>query len=360
MTNDKDPEIKFLLYGANGYTGQLITKYAKSYGVTPILAGRNAERIKALAEEHDLEYRAFGLDDPAEMDRAMSDVALVLHAAGPFIYTAKPMIKACLRNGVHYLDITGEIAVFELASRYDSRARDRNIVLMPGVGFDVVPTDCVAVYLKQKLPDATMLKLGFGSVGGSVSRGTAMTMIEGLGAGSAERRNGRIVKVPMAQKTMKIEVDGKSYLMMSIPWGDVSTAYHSTGIPNIETYTSVSASALRFARLQKYLGPLLRRKWVKQYFRKKLEKRPPGPSDGRRSRAHSFVYGEATNDKGDRVAVLLRAPEGYTLTAITSVMIARAVLNGEVKSGFQTPAKALGPDFILRVEGTQRTDVSVL
>ena len=161
----------------------------------------------------------------------------------------------------------------------------------------------------------------------------------------------------MAKKTMNLEVDGRQYLMMSIPWGDVSTAYHSTGIPNIETYTAVSRSALRMARLQNYLGPVMRSKWVKKIFRKKVDKRPAGPSDSRRSRAHSFIYGEAINDKGDRVTAILRAPEGYTLTAITSIMIARAVLNGEVMSGFQTPAKALGADFILQIEGTNRTDL---
>ena len=349
--------MQFILYGANGYTGRLITKYSKKYGLTPILAGRNAASIKAMAEEYNLDYRIFGLDDPDEMDRALTDVSLVLHAAGPFIHTAKPMIMACLRNGVHYLDITGEIAVFELAFRYDSRGREKNIVIMPGVGFDVVPTDCMALYLKQKLPDANRLKLGFGSVGGSVSRGTALTMIEGLGAGSAERVDGRIKRVAMAKKTMKLEVDGRPYLMMSIPWGDVSTAYHSTGIPNIETYTAVSSSALRMSRLQNYLGPVMRSRWVKKMFRKKVDKRPPGPSDSRRSRARSFIYGEATNDNGDRVAALLHAPEGYTLTALTSIMITRAVLNGEVTSGFQTPAKALGADFILQVEGTKRTDL---
>ena len=349
--------MQFILYGANGYTGQLITKYSREYGLTPILAGRNEASIKALAEEHDLEYRIFGLDDPEEMDKALTGVSLVLHAAGPFIYTAKPMIRACLRNGVHYLDITGEIAVFELAFRYDSRGRDKNIVIMPGVGFDVVPTDCVAVHLKQKMPDATHLKLAFGSVGGAISRGTAMTMTEGLGAGSAERVNGRIVKVPMAWKTMTVEVDGKLYNTMSIPWGDVSTAYHSTGILNIETYTAVSPSALRFAKLQNWLGPLLRSAWVKRYLKKKINKRAPGPSDSRRQRAFSFIYGEVNNAAGEKAAVLLKTPEGYTLTAITACLITKAVLNGEVNSGFKTPAKALGADFILQVEGTERTDL---
>ena len=349
--------MNFLLYGANGYTGQLITRYAIENGLRPILAGRNEEAVKSLAETHKLEYRIFGLDDGQVIDGALKDIKLVLHAAGPFIHTAWPMMKACLRNGVHYLDITGEIAVFEMAFRFGSKAKAKELVFMPGVGFDVVPTDCMAVYLKQRLPDASRLKLGFGSVGGGISRGTAMTMIEGLGAGSAERKNGKIIRVPMAKKTMKIEVDGKSYPMMSIPWGDVSTAYHSTGIPNIETYTAVSQSTIRFSRLQNYFGGIMRSGWVKRYFRKRVKKRPPGPSDSRRSRAHSFVYGEVTNDHGERAAALLHIPEGYTLTAITSIMITQAVLQGEIESGFQTPAKALGADFILQLEGVKREDM---
>lgn len=357
MTIEKSDNMKILLYGANGYTGQLITRYAMETGLRPILAGRNKEAIRSVAEANDLEYRIFDLDDRDEADRALEGIELVLHAAGPFMYTAKPMIKACLRNGVHYLDITGEIAVFEMAFRFNEKFKEKELVVMPGVGFDVVPTDCMAVYLKQKLPDATRLKLGFGSVGGGISRGTAMTMIEGLGAGSAERANGRIVRVPLAKKTMTIEVAGKAYQMMSIPWGDVSTAYHSTGIPNIETYTAVSASAIRMARLQNYFGRVMRSRLVKQFFRKKIEKRPTGPSDARRDRARSFVYGEATNDNAERAAALFHGPEGYTLTAITSVMIAKAVLSGEVESGFHTPAKALGADFILNVEGTKRVDL---
>jgi short subunit dehydrogenase-like uncharacterized protein len=326
-------------------------------GLTPILAGRNEEAITSLAVANDLEYRIFDLNDRDEIDSALEGIKLVLHAAGPFIHTAWPMIKACLRNEVHYLDITGEIAVFEMAFRFDRRASSKQLVIMPGVGFDVVPTDCMAVYLKQKLPDATRLKLGFGSVGGGISHGTAMTMIEGLGAGSAERIDGRIVKVPLAKKTITVEVAGKTYKMMSIPWGDVSTAYHSTGILNIETYTAVSSSALRMARLQNYFGAVMRSEAVKRFFRKKIEKRPAGPSDARRNRARSFVYGEVTNEKGERATALLHTPEGYTLTAITSTMIVKAVLNGEIESGFQTPAKALGADFILKLEGVKREDL---
>ena len=175
--------MKFLLYGANGYTGQLITRYSKEYGLTPILAGRTESKIKPLADTYNLDYKIFSLDNQSDVDAALSDVKIVLHAAGPFMHTAQPMIEACLRNGVHYLDITGEIGVFEMAHRYDKQAGEKGIVIMPGVGFDVVPTDCMAVYLKNKMPDATHLKLAFGNVGGGWSQGTATTMVEGLGEG---------------------------------------------------------------------------------------------------------------------------------------------------------------------------------
>ncbi len=349
--------MKFLLYGANGYTGQLIIRFAKDYGLTPILAGRSADKIKSLAEEYQLEYKVFGLDNPSEVDAALSNVDVVLHAAGPFMYTAQPMIEACLRTGVHYLDITGEILVFEMANRYGKHAEEKGIVIMPGVGFDVVPTDCMALYLKNKMPDATHLKLAFASVSGGFSKGTATTMIEGLGEGGAIRKDGKIVKVPAGYKKMTIDFWGKPFFMMTIPWGDVSTAFYSTGIPNIETYMAIPPMAFKYFKIQNYLGPLLRSNLVKNFLKNRLNKRPAGPSDYKRKGAYSLIYGEVTNQKGEVIKSKMKVPEGYTLTAITSMMITKAVLEGKVKNGFQTPAKALGADLIMQVKGVERIEV---
>ncbi len=263
--------MRFLLYGANGYTGQLIIRQAKDYGLTPILAGRSEEKIKPLAEEHNLDYKIFSLDNPNEVDAGLSNVEVVLHAAGPFMFTAQPMMEACLRNGVHYLDITGEIMVFEMAHKYGKQAQERGIVIMPGVGFDVVPTDCMALYLKNKMPDATHLKLAFASVGGGLSKGTATTMTEGLGEGGAVRKDGKIVRVPAGYKSMTIDFWGKSYFMMTIPWGDVSTAFYSTGIPNIETYMSIPPTAYKYFKIQNYLGPLLRSNIVKFFLKNRIQ-----------------------------------------------------------------------------------------
>src|SRR6187431_229393 len=184
---------QFLLYGANGYTGQLIARLSATYDLHPILAGRNEEAIQQLAEELQLPYRVVDLNNAGQLQKTLKEVSLVLHAAGPFQLTARPMIEACIATGTHYIDITGEIPVFELAKQFNDAAVRSGIVLMPGVGFDVVPTDCVAMFLKNRLPDATNLQLAFAGLGGSLSHGTATTMVMGLGEGGAVRENGKIV-----------------------------------------------------------------------------------------------------------------------------------------------------------------------
>lgn len=348
--------MQFLLYGATGYTGQLIAEYAASFGLKPILAGRSEAKVKALAESLGLEYRVFDLADTAALDAALKETPVVLHAAGPFMFTAKPMLEACLRTGTHYLDITGEIAVFEMAVRMDKKAREAGIMLLPGAGFDVVPTDCLALHLKNRMPDATHLQLAFAGLGGGVSQGTAATMAENLGEGGAMRKDGKIVKVPMGHKSMIVPFRDKSLFVMSIPWGDVSTAYHSTGIPNIETYMGFSPSAYRWVKLQRYFNWLLRTSFVRNIVKKRIKERPAGPTPEQRARSKSFVWGRVSNAEGKVLEAQLVTPEGYTLTALTSLLIAKKVLNGNAPVGFQTPAKAYGEDLILEVEGAERID----
>ena len=181
----------FLIYGANGYTGELITRYAVERGMTPILAGRNAIAVEALAKKHHLEYRVFSLDEKDRLDSALQEVEVVLHCAGPFSLTSRPMVEACLRNKKHYTDITGEIAVFEAMARLDQKAKDAGIMIMPGVGFDVVPSDCLARHLKDRLPSATNLTLAFYGKGSRISHGTQATMTMNIGNGGAIRRTAK-------------------------------------------------------------------------------------------------------------------------------------------------------------------------
>lgn len=346
----------FLLYGANGYTGKLIAGLSKERGLRPILAGRDQKAIEQLAAEHGLEHRVFALDDSAALDAALREVMVVLHCAGPFSRTSKPMADACLKTKTHYLDITGEATVIETLAARDREAKSAEIMLLPCVGFDVVPSDCLAAHLKRRLPTATHLALAIQGMG-RVSRGTATTMVENINRGGLVRREGKLTGVPAAWKTRQIDFGRGEVLATTIPWGDVATAFYSTGIPNIEVYAAIPKSVRRMMKLTRPFGRLLGTNAVQRFLKKRIKAQPPGPNEEERARGKSFVWGEVKDDSGQRAVSRLRGPEGYTLTALTALAIVERVLNGQFSVGFQTPSKAYGADLIMEIEGVTREDV---
>lgn len=349
----------FLLYGSYGYTGQLIARFAKDYGLSPILAGRNEEKLKAQAAETGFPYRVIDLADSKALEKALSEVSVVLHAAGPFQYTFQTMVEACLKTGTHYIDITGEVQVFEAAARLDEAARESGILIMPGAGFDVVPTDCLALQLKEQLPDATELKLAFAGIGpGGPSQGTAKSALEILGEKGAMRKKGKITRVPMGHDGMLVDFGLKKRFVMSIPWGDLSSAWHSTGIPDITTYMGVKPSVYRMLKWQSLYNWLLRSSWVKNYIRKQINKRPAGPTDEQREHSKTLVWGEVRNAEGEIKRAAIVTPDGYTTTYHSSLLIVKKILNGEAPIGYQTPAGAYGSDLIFEVPGVIHSDIS--
>lgn len=352
----------FMIYGANGYTGRIITQLAAERGMKPLLCGRNEPEIAALAAQYKLPYEIADLNDKASLDDAVLSVDVVLHCAGPFSKTAQPMLESCMRNKTHYLDITGELSVFETIASLTDLIKQSGIMALPGVGFDVVPTDCLAAYLHQKLPTATQLTLAFAGLGGGISHGTASTMLENIEQGGAIRQNGTIKGVPSAFKTRLITFDRKPIQTVTIPWGDVSTAFHSTGIPNIEVYMAVSNMMLRGMERANNMKWLLKRKWFKGFLQKGLDRFLDGPSAQQRQKAKSIVWGEVRDLKGNAATARLIVPEGYTLTALTALTalaVVEKVLKGNAPLGFQTPSKAYGHNFILEIANTSRQDLAV-
>lgn len=340
----------WLLYGANGYTGSLAAERAVERGLKPILAGRNASALARLGTELGLEYRAFGLDDPAKLCKALEGVAVVLHCAGPFVHTSPPMVQSCLTSGTHYLDITGEISVFTALLQQDSQARAAGVMLLPGVGFDVVPSDCLALYLKQQLPSATQLRLAFRTP--FFSGGTLATALEHLEQASLIRRDGRLVPVPPGL-SCTVDFGGGPVRVNPLSWGDLVTAYHSTGIPNLEVYAALGGGLMGLrGLLEKFLRLPGAKPWLQNRIRGL-----GGPDAVRRAPKTSQLWGEVRDEAGQRRAARLQAPEAYTLTALTAVAVVERVLRGEAPPGFQTPATAYGADFILEIPGVQRTDM---
>jgi short subunit dehydrogenase-like uncharacterized protein len=348
---------KFLIYGSYGYTGKLIVEQAVKEGLQPILAGRDENQLRAQAEVSGLEYRAFDLNDSTALNSAVSEVDAVLHCAGPFSLTFQKAIQACLANGKHYVDISGEIEEFEALARMDEEAREAGVMILPGGGFDVVPSDCLSLYLSKKLPGANKLELNIMSVGSGVSRGTARSGIENMHRQGRIRRDGRIVNVPNAWRIKQVDFGRGPKRLVSVGWGDVSMAFYSTNIPNIEVYMAFPRSAINVMYITRLIGPLLYTRPAKELLKGLIGRViPPGPSRERNQKGFSLIIGEVTDGR-QTIRAKLRTPEAYYLTALTSVEIIKRILSGEIKPGFQTPAKAYGEDFIMQFPGVTRENI---
>jgi len=348
----------FLIYGSYGYTGQLIVELAVKEGMRTLLAGRDENKLRAQAEKYNLDYRAFSLNETDKLDAALLEVDAVLHCAGPFVLTFRQMAEACIRTKRHYVDISGEIEGFEVLAKMSDNAKQAGIMLLPGAGFDVVPSDCLAAHLKRRLPTATHLRLFIRGIGGGVSRGTAVSGIENMHRQGRIRKNGKITHVPPAWQVFKQDFGRGPVNTVSIGWGDVSTAYYSTGVPNIETYFAVKPAALQILRITRYIGPLLYTRLVRNILQWIIRMaNPHGPSRQRNETGFSIMVGEM-RDGENLVRTKLRIAEGYWLTALTTIEIMKQLLNGDFKIGFQTPSLAYGTDFIMQFKGTEREDLS--
>ncbi|MCL4410088.1 MAG: saccharopine dehydrogenase NADP-binding domain-containing protein [Gammaproteobacteria bacterium] len=337
--------MQWMIYGANGYTGELIAREAIAHQQQPILAGRNSEKVAALATELGLQARAFELNSVGQVAKQLKDIDLVVHCAGPFELTAEVMMKACIASKTHYLDITGELDVFELAASFQDQAKAAGVVLCPGVGFDVIPTDCVAAQLKQQMPDATHLRLGFDSRS-RMSRGTAKTSVRRIGEGGAIRKNGKITAVPLAYKAEKIDFGGGEKMAMTIPWGDVSTAYYSTGIGNVEVFIPAHPKLVSRMRRMNWFRWLFRTEMMKNWLMKKIDNQPAGPKDEEREKHYTWVWGEVKNAQGETLTMRKQVLNGYTLTAQGAVFMAMHVLATGPAGGFYTPSKLYGPELV--------------
>jgi len=346
MTTDK----KWMIYGANGYTGKLVVAEAISRGLKPVLAGRSTE-VVAIASKHGLEAKVFSLSSIDKVKTQIENFDVIANCAGPFSATAKTMIQACIQSKVHYIDITGEIPIYDYANQQDNEALSAGIVLCPGVGSDVIPTDCLALSLKEKCPDATHLTLAWAIKGSKPSKGTAKTAVEGLVHGGKIRENGIIKKVPLAHKEREIDFGYGLINTVTIPWGDIFTAFHSTGIPNIEFYLARSKKAVKKMRKQRMLVGLFKIKWVVNFVKRRIDKIWNPNNSAQRAKSKSYFWGEAKNKKGDVVVGRFTTSDGYDLTAWGTVEVAQYLLKDHSHKGYYTPGILIGKELMKNMPG---------
>ena len=355
MNKTNNTKATWLIYGANGFTGKLIAEQAKREGLTPVLGGRNTAAIEGLAKALGFKAHVFACTSADAVAKELEGYAAVLHCAGPFAYTSPVMTQACAKAKCHYMDITGEMTVLESLLSQSEFFKEAGIAVMPGVGFDVVPTDCVAAMLKQSLPLADTLTLAFQATG-RMSRGTLSTMIDNLESGSCRRVFGKFQKTALGERTKHIQFLDKEKLCVGIPWGDVASAFYSTAIPNIEVYNASKPAAVQIMRLANHLRPVLGMKPVKNLFQKMVGPSGDGPSAEVRAATFCRVWGEVSEPNGGTKVMRLQTPNGYDLTVNSALAVMKATLAGKVKPGAWTPSQAMGPEFVLTLPGVKRLE----
>jgi short subunit dehydrogenase-like uncharacterized protein len=336
-----------VVYGAYGYTGELVARRAVERGLSPVLAGRDSEPLARLARELGCEWRAFPLSDPEALRRGIAGAAAVLHCAGPFVRTAQPMAEACVEERVHYVDLTGEIPVFEALLALGPGAASAGVMLLPGAGFDIVPTDCLLAHLVRRLPGARSLALLVGGLD-RLSRGTARTVLEHAGAPPRPRS--------AAPATRTFDVGGRRVPAVAVPWADTFTAPRSTGVEDVATYVPGGLGMRAFLRAAPLLAPVLEARLLRDAAVALLTGGERGPSAADRAARGSLVHGEAVDAAGARATSTLRGPNPYALTALAVVEVAERILRGDAKPGWQTPSTAYGPDLVLALPGVTRED----
>ncbi|MFT3768296.1 MAG: saccharopine dehydrogenase NADP-binding domain-containing protein [Minicystis sp.] len=343
----------FLIYGATGYTGRLLARAARERGMRPILGGRNEARLAAIAGALGLEHRAADLGSLAG---SLRDVAVVVNAAGPFVGTFGPVIDACLQGGAHYLDLSGEVISIEGVARRGPEARARGLMLMPSVGFDVVPSDCLALHVSRRLRRPVRLRMGVTGLEVS-SRGSLRTVASGIGQSVQIRRGGALVDIAPGSLQRSFDFGEGTQNAFALSWGDVATAWYTTGIGDIEVYyEAIAPLRLMTAVNQNFawlLGTPAGRRWLDLH----IDMLPEGPTDAQRAFGKGVIVAEAEDASGRVARARVRTPEAYTFTCATTLAIVERVLGGDVEAGFQTPARVYGADFVTRFSGVIREDL---
>ena len=353
----QDRKGQVLIYGAYGFTGAGISKLASEYGITPVLAGRNESKLRPLAESLGYDYVVLSLENNHEnLVKVLKHFEIVLHIAGPYTFTGEPMLDAVVEAGTHYVDLTGENHVIQQQLDRHEEFKAANIMVMPSVGYDVVPTDCLNVYVADQVDNPTNLTMVINgnytaAEGASASRGTMKSGLEVMGRPLLMRQKGEMVEVSALKVIHRVE-DGQEQTLVQIPWADMMTSYVSTGVPTIEVFQ------LQQGELPGWLPRMAQSDFGRRILGWLIDKfAPEGPPPGALETRQTRIVSTATNDAGESASAAMITPEPYLLTFHSTLIVAKRVIDGHWESGFQTVGKVYGPDLVLEVPGVSRMDL---
>lgn len=344
-----------LLYGATGFTANLVIDEMLRQGLHPVLSARNPDALRARAERAGLLYRPAKLDQPGSLKTALDGMQVMLNLAGPYRTTSQRAIEACLETGVHYLDVSGEVDAVAEAARLHPEARARGVMLMPGAGFDVVPSDCLCAHVAKRLRDIQTLRIAVSGLD-LASSGSLRTLAYELGRPTRVCHGGTLRELPPGELTRRFDFGDGLRPCAAVSWADLITAPITTGASNVETYFESTPTVAAFVQYNRQLGWVHRLPWADKWLDLPRPFGTNGPTAEQRALRRATIVVQGEDSAGRSFSSTLSTPEVYSLTAQTATSIAARVLAGDTEPGFQTPARLFGADFILRFSGVTRTD----
>lgn len=330
---------KFMIYGASGYTGGMVAEHAASAGLGLVLAGRpqNLAALETLARRLGAEVRLFSLDDTEAIGSNLEDIAVVLNAAGPFLNTAKLLMSAAIRAGVHYLDFSAELNTYREALDLDAQARAVGVMLLPGSGGSVALLGSLAGHAVARVENPQKISIAL-QVAGTMSKGSVTSAGQTIVTETFHFVDGELVeRSPEEVRNFDFGKGPQSAFPVTLP--DLLTIHQATGVPNIETFVHITAGAFPTGEAKEL---------------------PIGPSADERAANRYHAAVEVINADGTVARSVLDTVNGYTFTAMAAAEAGRRVLAGEFRPGFQTPARLFGYGFAETIADTRISDIERL
>lgn len=343
---------KWMIYGAYGFTGSKLAKLAADSGMKPIIAGRDALKTKRLALSLGLEFEVFNLEDDSHIESKLKDIDLLYNLAGPYCKTAPTLVEACLRTKTHYMDLTGDIEIYDFLYSLDDVAKDNGVLIMPGVGFNIVATECVAAHTVKKLPECDSLDIVM-ATRAKPSKGTFKQMIALLPRGGFEIKDNTLEPSEIKKTDIEVKYPDKKRTSFLIPIGELIACHKSMKIANIRTHYALSAT---WAAMADTMIDIITKFSSKSYGKKVLssfaDSYAKGPSEESMLEDKSYVYARASTELGLYAETMIKTPEPYYFTVQIAIIAIQKVLDGDY-AGALTPVEAFGSSFVFEVEGVE-------
>lgn len=323
------------VFGAYGHTGRFVVAELLERGLTPVLCGRDAGKLRALgASFPGVPVRVASVDDAGSLDAALSGTAAVINCAGPFATTTAPVIEAALRARIAYVDVAAEVeAVADTFARFDERARDAGIVAVPAVAFYGGLGDLLATAAAGGWSQADEVFLAYALSSWHPTAGT-------LKSGQVSRRRRGNQRLVFVDGRLELRTDQAPTGRWSFPAPVGERAV-------LEEFTTADSVTIPRHLDTKSVHTCMTVEAVKDLLAP--EAAPPVPVDERGRSDQTFLVDVVVRSGADRRRAVARGRDIYAISAPLAVEAVRRVLAGQVtRTGVATAGELFDAADFLR------------